>query len=311
MTDIRHHPLERAVLAAAPGATLRSMELARLIDPADPRAPSEAVWAQLSPAERAWVIEQLPAEEEPALMPEGDLHDQAVRSATSALRAFWQRTRRKAYVGSDLNVYYPAERRFAPDCFVVLDVEAGPRERWVVSAEGKGLDFVLEVTFHGDHKKDAERNVEWFARLGIPEYFVLDGRRRRLTGYRLGPQGTYAAIVPQRGRFSSTVLGLDLALEGNRVRFYMGTAPLLDADELRAELERTVDDAVARAEQEAARAEHEAARALEAVRARVVDLCELLDVDLHAARRAELAALDVEGATQLADRIKRDRRWPG
>ena len=59
------------------------------------------------------------------------------------------------------------------------------RDKWVVSAEGKGLDWVLEVHVGGDRKKDAERNVARYARLGIPEYFLYDGASNRLTAYRL------------------------------------------------------------------------------------------------------------------------------
>lgn len=318
-------PRDERVPAEVPGATVKgdavkgTRELAGLIDPRDPRAPAAEVWERLSPEERAWVADRLPSEEEPFLAPEGDLHAGVVGAACTSLRAFWQRTGRKAYVGSDMNVFYPGERRFAPDCFVVLDVEPHPREHWLVSAEGKGLDFVLEVAFRGDHRKDAERNVEWFARLGIPEYFVFDAQKRRLTGHRL-PQGggSYAPVVPQHGRYRADALGLEVGVEGGRVRFYHGTAPLLDADELRAELERRVDDVIARAEQEAARAEQEAARAdqeaaraLAAARARVRDVCELLEVEIDEERAREIETLDADSAGALAESIKRARGWPG
>jgi len=68
----------------------------------------------------------------------------------------------------ELPTYYPAEPRFAPDLLVVLDVEDVDRDKWVVSAEGKGLDWALELHVGGDRKKDAERNVARYERLGIP-----------------------------------------------------------------------------------------------------------------------------------------------
>ena len=77
-----------------------------------------------------------------------------------------------------------------------------------------------------------------------------------------------AACLPQGGRWLSRTLGLDLSIEGGRLRFYSGSAALLDAEELIERLSAMVDEAIRRAEQEAARAEHEAARAEhEAVRA--------------------------------------------
>ena len=58
-------------------------------------------------------------------------------------------------------------RGSAPDLLAVRDVETHPRQKWVVSHEGKGLEWVMEVHVGGDRKKDAEYNVERYARLGI------------------------------------------------------------------------------------------------------------------------------------------------
>ena len=48
----------------------------------------------------------------------------------------------------------------------------------MVSHEGEGLDFVLEVRVSGDRTKDFETNVKRYARLGIPEYFAFAEQRR-------------------------------------------------------------------------------------------------------------------------------------
>ena len=110
---------------------------------------------------------------------------------------------------------------------------------WVVSAEGKGLDFALEIHVAGDRRKDLKRNVERFARLGIREYFLFDRGRSRLSGWRLeaGRRG-YRAILPQQGLFASEVLGLELRVEGSRLRFHHDGAPVLEADEMIAMSER-------------------------------------------------------------------------
>jgi Uma2 family endonuclease len=244
-------------------------------DPLDPRAPSEEQWEQLPMGERARVMSQLPSEVPRETEPEGDPHRDPKEKAVEALREYYRRLGRRVYLSAELPVYYPAERLFAPDVIAVLDVEPHPRLRWVVSHEGRGIDFALEITLEGDRKKDLEVNVERYARLGIEEYFVLDLKLNRIIGYRLNAPGSYELIVPQAGRWSSRVLGLDLAREDGRVRFFAGSAPLPYADELIARLDTMVGDLVSKeqalareleamtekAEQEKAKAEQEKAKA--------------------------------------------------
>jgi hypothetical protein len=125
------------------------------------------------------------------------------------------------------------------------------------------LDFVLEVTLARDRDKDLVRNVARFARLGIPEYFVLDLEGPRILGYRLTPDrpAVYKRILPQQGRWASTVLGLDLSIENDRIRFMLGTAPLLDSDELLLRVSSMVDGLVAKEEALARALEEERKRA--------------------------------------------------
>lgn len=181
------------------------------VDPADPRAPPQAVWDALTPAERRDVVASLPNEvsiEEMA--PEGDPHRKAKEGPLDALRRFFERIGRKVYLSSELAVYYPDERRFVPDVLTVLDVDPHDRMKWVVGAERKGLDLVMEVHVEGDKARDHERNVERYARLGIPEYFIFDRGRLRLKAFRLRPGGrTYDPIVPQGGRYAQARGGAD------------------------------------------------------------------------------------------------------
>lgn len=264
------------------------------VDPLDPRAPSEAVWSALGDLERRRVAAALPSELPRLSPPEGDEHRIPKERALEALREHFRRLRRRVYLSSELPVYYPAERVIAPDVIAVLDVEPHPRDRWLVSAEGKGLDLAIEIHVAGDAKKDREDNVIRYARLGIPEYFLFEPRASRLVGYRLERPGSYARIVPQAGRWASHVLGLELAVEAGRVRFYVGSAPLPEAEELIVRLDalvhglvareeardRALEEALAKAEAEAQRARAEAERAsAEAERA-----------SAEAARAARLAA---------------------
>jgi Uma2 family endonuclease len=222
-----------------------------VLDPDDPRAPTSEQWDRMSPDERRRVVDMLPSEVPLDLFaPEGDPHRRAKGTTLEALETHFRRTGRKVYLSSELAVYYPGEPRFAPDVLAVVDVEPHERSRWVVKDEGKGLDFVLEVHVSGDKRKDHEENVERFARLGIPEYFIFDRGRLRLHGHRL-PSATaraYRPILPQEGRYASQVLGLDLMLDDEKLRFFNGAAPLPDAEEMIAKLGGILNDAVAHKE---------------------------------------------------------------
>jgi len=247
--------------------TLGEMAAISLSPDGFPMAPSQEVWDALNAEERARVVAELPNEvtDSEIAMPEGDRHFQAKSRALDALRGYYARQRRRIYLAAEVPIYYPAEPRFAPDLLTVLDVEDHPRDKWVVSAEGKGLDWVMEVHVGGDRKKDAERNVARYARLGIPEYFLYDRARNQLLAHRLpAPNATaYSPVVPQHGRYESRVLGLEVEVAQDRLRFFAGTAMLLESDELIVRLEEMLDQVQQRADEEARRredAEREVAR---------------------------------------------------
>jgi Uma2 family endonuclease len=246
-----------------------------VVDPRDPRAPPEDVWACMSPEERRRVVESLPSEieiTETSPPPEGDEHFDAKRSARDALKTFFSKSGKRVYIGCELPVYYPGEAMFSPDVMAVVDAPLHKRDSWMVSAEGRGLDFVLEVLWSGRRRKDLDDNVERYARLGIKEYFVFDRKRMRLLGYRL-PESprrppAYQPILAQSGMYTSQVLGLEMFLEKDKLRFFAGTASLPDLEELVGRFESALDTVEARVraaeervEEEAKRAEDEAKRA--------------------------------------------------
>lgn len=234
----------------------------------------------MTEAERAAVVAALPSEfpVSESAPPEGDAYIENVLLARETLRRWYDRMDRSIYIGNGLPVYYPGERMFSPDVLAVLDVRRGEPDSWIVSKEGKGLDLAIEIHVAGHRRKDTERNVELFARLGIAEYFVFEVRARRLMGWRLPNPATstaYQRMVPQGGRFPSRVLGMDLVVEGERLRFYLGEALVPSHREVIGRLTGAVDDALARAEAEAARADaaerelDELRRELAALRARL------------------------------------------
>lgn len=255
-------------------------------DPADPRAPTEAEWAEMSPEERERVVATLPNVVPEELMPpEGDPHLLSKVRPRLTLDGFFRRSGRRVYVSGEMNVYYPGEPWFAPDLFAVLDVDVHERLRWVVSHEGRGLDLVIEVHFEGSRDKDYRLNVDRYARLGIREYFIFDCGNLRLTGYRLphdtaGGARVYRPIVPQGGRLTSEVLGLEVQVDGQRLRFLHDGEPLPDDDELIAILTSRVDGLVAG--HQATEAQVEAARAqTRAAEQRAADLQRQLDAALE------------------------------
>ena len=234
-----------------------------VVDPLDPRAPSSEVWEQLTEAERRYVLMTLPSEFPLAEPPEGDPHRIPKEKALGTLSEFFRSRQRRVYLSAELPIYYPDERVFAPDLIAVLDVEDRERMSWVTSHEGKGLDFALEISVAGNKKKDFEDNVVRYARLGIPEYFAFDVPRQRLVGWRLARTDaqSYEPIVPEGGRWQSRILDLDLSLEGGKLRFFSGTAPLLDAQELIVRLSTMVDEVLRKSEEDARRADAAAAKA--------------------------------------------------
>ena len=254
------------------------------VDPADPRAPSQEDWDLMTEAERSQVEASLPSEFDLGLEPpEGDPHWTAIANARKTLETFFRKIGRKIYISGGLAVYYPGEEMCSPDLLAVVDVEPRPRTSWVVSREGKGLDWALEVLHAGDAAKD-QRNIERYARLGIHEYFMFDRRRLRLSGFRLPPaehgarSRAYRPIVPQGGRYTSEVLGLELMLEGEKLRFLIGGAALPEAEEMIAKLESLLGEAITRHEEDERRIEEEARRreALEAELAAMRDELERL-----------------------------------
>lgn len=226
-----------------------------------PYAPSQEEWDRLTHEEQQRVMEGLPSEFEWATASEGDPHREAKEHAFQALGEHFRRLGRRVYLSAELPIYYPRERVFAPDVIAVLDVEPHKRNRWVVSHERRGLDFVLEVNYHGRREKDFEDNVGRFLRLRIPEYFAYDIEQRFLLGWRLRGKRyeTIMPIGPDR-RVPSRVLGLDVAVVDGRLRFYHGEECLPDHRELIERISTMADEAVRRADEQHHRAERLAAR---------------------------------------------------
>lgn len=236
-------------------------------------APTWDEWKALSPEERQFVYDTLPTEEPGAAPPEGTRHFEAKVTAMDTLRRFYRRSGRRAFVASELSVHYPGERVFVPDLLVVFDVEDHDRTRWLVTREGKGLDFVLEIHDGGERKKDLERRRDQLARLRVPEYFIYDRNRGALHGFKLSAPdaSTYRPIVPQLGKYTSEVLGLELQVVEQRLRFTYWDAQLPESVELMQRMEKAIFDLEENREEEQ-RLREEAERENERLRAQLAAL---------------------------------------
>jgi hypothetical protein len=155
------------------------------------------------------------------------------------------------------------------DAFLVqvLDALNDPN---AVMGEGRphwlAKDWVLEVLHRGDRKKDLVENVERYAHLGIPEYFVYDLENQQVLGYRLSQRGSgrYLRIVPQLGLVPSAVLGLDLAVVGGKLQLFHGMAELFGTGQLLGRLRGMMSDLEVKASEADGRAIQADGRAIQA-----------------------------------------------
>jgi Uma2 family endonuclease len=244
-----------------------------------PVTPSVEQWRAMTVAEREqFMIDVNEALSDPVLvMSEGRPHKRAKSKALDMLGLHFRTLGKDVYLAEEMSVLYPGIVGFSPDVLAVLDVaepEDDQRMAWVVADENKGLDWVLEVLWAGDRKKDLVENVEKYASLGIPEYFVYDQKNQRILGYRLIPGSKkYQPILAQAGRYRSNVLGVDLAIVGTSLRFFSGAAELYDTEHLIERLETMVSHleernesqakALEQARNEASEARNEASEAQE------------------------------------------------
>jgi Uma2 family endonuclease len=93
-----------------------------------------------------------------------------------------------------------------PDITVVLNehLDRLSRTRLIGPA-----DFIIEVVSDESEERDRREKFEEFAKLGVPEYWIIDGRPERagVEGFELGVDGHYHQLTPTAdGRLHSKVL---------------------------------------------------------------------------------------------------------
>lgn len=122
------------------------------------------------------------------------------------------------YISGNMFLYYERgnrRRHVSPDVFVVKGIPREPERRvYLLWEEGKGPDFVIELTSASTQEEDLETKFNLYQDvLRVKEYFLFDPFAEyldpRLQGYRLR-KGRYVRIQPVDGRLPSQVVGLHL-----------------------------------------------------------------------------------------------------
>ena len=162
-------------------------------------------------------------------MPDGSYQSVTWRYLLDALEAHYHG--RGVYVAGDMFVYLeegnPANC-IAPDVFVVQGASDHKRDIYKVWEEPGGMpDFVLEIVSPGTWRADVGEKRDRYASLGVREYWLHDPHGRYLqpplAGFRL-VDGSYVPLPSRREprglSIRSDLLGLDLVLDGEDLRFF-------------------------------------------------------------------------------------------
>jgi Uma2 family endonuclease len=180
-------------------------------------------------------------------MAESDFQRTPLIYAVEALRLHFQ-DEPDVYVSGNMLLYYVEGNpriSVAPDVFVVWGVDKHERSSYRLWEEGKGPDFVLEVTSRSTRGQDQRTKRNLYAELGVVEYFLYDPTgdylEPALQGFRLHGN-MYASIRGVEAAdgtltLRSTVLGLDLRLSDGVFRYvepYTGRLLLSHGEEIEA-----------------------------------------------------------------------------
>lgn len=181
-----------------------------------------------------------------------------------------------AYVSGNMFLYYEQgnkRKHVSPDVFVAKGIPDGDRDAYFTWIEGKGPDFIIELTSPSTCDEDFDDKFRLYRDvLKVPEYFLFDPKGEYLVpplrGYRLDAAGEYVRIEPIDGRLPSEVTGLHLEAVGKWLRLWNPATrawvptrfEVADAAEAKADAaELKADAAVATAD--AAEAKADAAKA--------------------------------------------------
>jgi Uma2 family endonuclease len=148
---------------------------------------------------------------------DSERHAAQIELLKECLRLAWA-DRERWFVGGNMFVYFNRDQLLTrdfrgPDVFVVLDVPRRERRSWVVWAEGKAPDVVIELLSDTTAAVDrGEKKRVYQSHLRVPEYFWYHPFTQELAGWALRA-GAYVPIEPDdEGRLRSKALDLLLVI---------------------------------------------------------------------------------------------------
>ena len=159
-------------------------------------------------------------------MAESDLHRDQMILTIQNLQS-WFAEHPEVYIAGNNFLYFvegDPRQVVSPDFYVVFGAGRGPREVYKVWEEG-GLapDVVFEITSKKTRLTDETKKRDLYEMLGVSEYYQFDPRgdylNPRLKASRLENRH-YVPVPVLEGRLYSPLLGLDLVVEGKRLRCY-------------------------------------------------------------------------------------------
>ena len=188
-------------------------------------------------------------------MAETELHRKVMVDLIDVLQHRY-RDRPDVHVSGDLLMFYePGEtkKHVAPDVFVVFGVGNHMRDNYLIWREGKGPDFIVEVTSKTTRKVDqTKKRVLYRDVMKVPEYFQFDPRAEylhpSLQGFRRVAD-EYVPIVLEDDGLTSEVLGVRLVREDRSLRLFdieTGERLLTSAERAALEAERAARETEAR-----------------------------------------------------------------
>ena len=163
-------------------------------------------------------------------MAETPIHWHATVDAAQSLHDFY-RDRADVYVGSDMMMYYregDIRACVSPDVFVAIGVPKLPERRvWRTWVEGKLADFVLEITSLSTRREDEVTKRKALRGAGCSGVLAVRSGRRLPGADAARPPAGVGRRVPSAGPGATgwnpchgTMLGLELRLQGDRLRFF-------------------------------------------------------------------------------------------
>ncbi len=109
-------------------------------------------------------------------MAESDVQRDYLTYLVESLKIHFQ-DQPQVYVSGNLLIYYKpgnSQVSISPDVFVVFGVPKQPRRSYQTWVEGKGPDWVMEITSSSTRTQDEKIKPGLYQKLGVKEYFQYD-----------------------------------------------------------------------------------------------------------------------------------------